>query len=211
MPCRRMLDELNALHTDFRALSVRVEGAVAELARALQEPDGEVSADGDEPVSEQVRRVVERCRGILLLYQPVAVDFRRVTAILRAATELERIGDLAAEITGRTAELSASRFPVLRGLSELAASVCGMIHRALDADGSHHPEPVEPMVRARAEATARASALTEQLAATMKVDPEAVEPGLTLFAVVRDLQRIADHAAGLVGAEGQRPISRLSR
>jgi len=61
---------------------------------------GDVGGSGD-ALGDLARQVADRCRRIVLLYQPVAIDFREVMAVLRLAVELEHIGHLAIEITDR--------------------------------------------------------------------------------------------------------------
>jgi phosphate transport system protein len=203
MPVRKMLDELNDLHLDFLELGARVEVVVTDAVRAIHEPhpDGPAPiAAGTGSLSEQGHRIAERGGRIMLLYQPVASDFRQVAAVTRMTTELERIGSLALTITERSADLGALSFSVPEELSRLAESVFEMVRSARVAY-ERRASAFAPWVwRTNAEVTERATRVTRWLTETMKADPAAVEPGLSLFVVVQNLQRIADHAAGLAEA-----------
>jgi phosphate transport system protein len=194
----KMREELDELHADVLHLVTRVEDLVETAVRALVERDSQEFpfGDGDGAAAEEARRLAERCQRILLLHQPVAVDFREVTAVLQMTSDLEQIGHLACEIARRAADLAATPFDVPDALAQMAASVTGLIRSALDTS-ERGPDLTRRLRRALAEVTERAAATTGWLTATMKTDPASVEPGLNVFAVVGALQRIADHLLDL--------------
>ena len=196
MPVKKMLGELQELHRDLLAFGTGVADAVAESVNVLREPHAHTFMP--EPVwgaslSEHNHRVVERCHRIVILYQPVASDFRQVTSVLHAASELERIGALAAETAEHWANLAALP-TVPEHLPQMAESVSGLIHGVLDAYEHHETVPTRRTARTLTEIADCAESVTEWLTGAMKADPAAVEPGLSLFAVVRNLRAIADHA-----------------
>jgi phosphate transport system protein len=199
MPVQKSLTELKELHREFLALATSVEELVAEAVRTIQEPypDGPVPRVEVEPRVERARQIVERCRRIVLLYQPVAIDFREVTAILRVAGELEHIGNRAAEIIERSAALAAHPLPIPEELSRMAEAVSGTVRRFVDAYTLLDEGPVQSVDRIRVGVNRLAEVLTQWLVEVMRTEPALVEPGLNLFAVVQNLQRIAEHATTL--------------
>jgi hypothetical protein len=84
-----MLGEWRQLHHDFLDFGTCVAGLVTESIRALHEPHSDPPASaagaGAAP-GAWGRRIAEQCQRVVLLYQPVAVDFRQVTAMLRMTT-----------------------------------------------------------------------------------------------------------------------------
>ena len=199
MPGQKALDELRELHREFLDFGTDVEELVAEVVLAVRAPDSAVVAlvAGCDALAERERGIAERCRRIVLLYQPVAVDFREVTTILRMGAELKHIGDLATEIVERSAGLAALSIPVPEELLRMAEVVSGMVRRFLDAYTLLDAVPVRPLAWLRAEVNGLAGTLTEWIVRVMRVESAAVEPGLSLFAVVQNLRRIADHATAL--------------
>ena len=125
--------ELRELHREFLEFGTDVEELVAETVLAIRVPDSAVVAlvAGREALAERDRQITERCRRIVLLHQPVAVDFREVTTILRMGAELKHIGDLAVEITERSTALAALSMPVPEELSRMAEVVSGLVRRFL--------------------------------------------------------------------------------
>jgi phosphate transport system protein len=201
MPSQKALDELRELHREFLALATGVDELVAAAVRAIRDPESDrapVSVNGSE-LAERWGRLTERCQRILLLYQPVARDFRAVIALLRMGPELEHIGHLTAEITGRATALRGLPGSVPNELDRMAGAVSGMVHRAADAYLLLDAGPVHPVAWTRLEVSALARVLLNWLAGVMRMNPAAVEPGLALCAVIQDLNRIAEHAAVLAG------------
>ena len=93
--------DLDELQKDLLALAASVEEAIHKAIRALQERDvalAEEVVDGDNDIDEEENHVEEECLKVLALHQPVAVDLRRVTAVLLINTDLERIADHATNI-----------------------------------------------------------------------------------------------------------------
>jgi phosphate transport system protein len=113
------------------------------------------------------------------------------------AAELASVGNLATEIAERSPALAVLPMPVPEELEQMAEAVLGMIHRVLDASALFHEIPVRPVAWISTEVRSLARVLTEWLAGAMRADPASVEPGLDLFVVIRNLQRIAEHASVL--------------
>src|SRR5438874_6550571 len=93
--------DLDSLQKDLLAVAASVEEAIHKAIRALQERDvalAEEVIDGDNDIDEEENHVEEECLKVLALHQPVAVDLRRVTAVLQINTDLERMADLAEDI-----------------------------------------------------------------------------------------------------------------
>jgi phosphate transport system protein len=193
MPGQKALDELKELHREFLGLGTSVEELVAGAASAGRGAGGPSGLTEDE-LEESARQIAERCRRVALLYQPVAIDFREVTSVLRATAELEHIGHLALEITGWVTH---GTQPAPAELVRLAEVVSGMVRRFLDAYTLLDVESVRPVPRLRDEVNSLARVLTDRLISTMRADPTAVEPGLKLFAGAQNFQRIAEHAVAL--------------
>jgi phosphate transport system protein len=78
------------------AVNVLVEGNV-ELANKVRAADVEIDALQHEIETKAI--------GTIALRQPVAVDLREIVGALRIANDLERIGDLAANIAKRTEQI----------------------------------------------------------------------------------------------------------
>ena len=87
----------------------------------------------DKQVNRSEVEVDELCRRILALRQPTASDLRFVTFVMKAVTDLERIGDLAVNVADRALALSREPpLPYPQELSRMSELAQDMLHRALD-------------------------------------------------------------------------------
>src|SRR4029077_6066158 len=76
----------------------------------------------------------EECLKILALHQPVAVDLRRVVAVLKINGDLERMADLAGNIAERVVSLGeVETLPFPPQLQKMADLTTSMVHQSLDA------------------------------------------------------------------------------
>ena len=94
-------EQLTRLHTQMIAMGSLCEKAIADATKALT--DGDVALakavmEGDAKINQQERDIESMCIKLLLHQQPVAGDLRRVSAALKMVTDMERVGDQAADI-----------------------------------------------------------------------------------------------------------------
>jgi phosphate transport system protein len=193
--------ELENLRRQTLLMAGYVEEAIHKSISALECHDKllaqEVAAADDE-VDDLDNEVTEGCLKILALHQPMASDLRQVVAVLMIATDLERMGDLAADIAHRAVALSLPT-PVpnpskLRKMTELTTS---MVRQSLDAFVNMDGKLARTVIRMDDQVDRLNSEIIEELVARMKSSPESVEPNLSLFSAVRHLERIADHATNI--------------
>jgi len=129
--------EINNLKKMILTLGGTVEERLREAVSSVVNRNREraekvVEADID--IDRAEVRIEEECLKILALYQPVAVDLRFIVAILKINNDLERIGDLAANIAKSGSFLAAE--PQACGLfhiPEMSQKVQTMLANALDA------------------------------------------------------------------------------
>lgn len=80
---------------------------------ALRDRNPDIARDviqGDVQIDMEENQINEDCLKILALHQPVAGDLRRCTAAMMIITDLERMGDLAEEISERAIQLCTPPF-----------------------------------------------------------------------------------------------------
>ncbi|MCP3965994.1 MAG: phosphate signaling complex protein PhoU [Lentisphaerae bacterium] len=100
--------EIDGLKKNIQILSSMVEGAVRNSVVAVIETDPKLAErviDNDILIDQKEIEIEEECLKILALHQPVAGDLRYVVACIKVNNELERIGDLGANIAKRVKHL----------------------------------------------------------------------------------------------------------
>lgn len=178
-----------ALATALEALHFADE-SLAESSRML---DGEID--------RLEKQVGEACVRMLALHQPAASDLRFVTMALRIATDLERVGDLATNVARRAQLLSrVERTASVPELPVMGQRVRQMVASALDAFVERDVDLAWDVLRRDDEVDRLHWELLGLLEQTMQRDSELVPSALKLLFIVKDLERVADHATSI--AEG---------
>ena len=124
--------DLDKLQRDLVAMASLVEASLRNASRALCQRDGRLARQviaGDQQIDTEEIHIDEDCLKILALHQPVAIDLRRIAAIMQVNTDLERIGDLAEEIAERVLHICTQPVvpipPKLHHMAELASTMVG--------------------------------------------------------------------------------------
>jgi phosphate transport system protein len=135
---------------------------------------------------------------VLALHQPVAIDLRRIGAILKINTDLERMADLAEDIAERALVLAEPPYiPVPEGLQRMTDLTASMVRQSLDAFVHLDAQLARRVWRLDDQVDRYNDEIIAELIRTMRSAPEMVESGLSLFSAVRHLERIADHATNI--------------
>ncbi len=129
--------EIGKLKKSILALAAVVEEGVKQAVIALQQRDTELARkiiEGDLAVNQREVELEEECLKILALHQPVAADLRFIVAVLKINNDLERIGDLAANLAARTVDLVENKaIEAPFDIEKMAEKVEQMLEMALDA------------------------------------------------------------------------------
>ena len=177
-----------------------VEAAIDKAVRALNDHDvnqAQEVIDGDEAIDRGENEVAEECLKLLALHQPVASDLRRIATTFMITTDLERMGDLARHIGEAALVLSAPPVDIPARLSQMTDVSLSMVRQSLDAFVHLDGQLARRVVRMDDSVDQFNDDLIADLTARMKQSADFIEPGLTLFTVVRHLERIADHATNI--------------
>jgi phosphate transport system protein len=192
--------QLQQLHGELVAMGALCEDAISSAAEGLFQGDAKLAAgacDAERELDRREREVEDECFKLLLRQQPVASDLRTVSAALKMISDLERIGDQAADIAEliRHVQLPDGSGRVL--ISEMARRVIGMVTDSVDA-----------FVRRDLELARSVYAADDQVDALfLQVRAELIEylaagrgdggVGLDLLMVAKYLERIGDHATNV--------------
>jgi len=146
------------------------------------------------------RSIDELASHVLARRQPAASDLRLLTAVLKATTDLERVGDEAKKIAlqARKAHVEgALRVPRQAEVRRMARLALGMLRHALDAFERLDLEGTADVVRRDADVDEAFRGILRQLILSMIEDPRTISAGLDLLFVAKALERIGDHAKNI--------------
>lgn len=193
--------ELRTLRDRLTAMGGRCEQQITNAMRALADRDDELARKviaADQAIDRDESEIDELALQILATRQPVASDLRLITMALKFVTDLERIGDNAANIAKRALELN--HVPALDSmpdLNSLAHLVLKNLRAALDSFAAKDVELTATILAADREIDKRNASLFAELLAHVATDPATVTRVLPLTSVCRYLERIGDHVKNL--------------
>jgi phosphate transport system protein len=192
--------DLEHLQKRIVSFAGMVEEAIYQSVQALHEhnrPKAEEIIHGDEDIDQAENQIAEECLKLLALHQPVAGDLRRIATTFMITTDLERMGDLAMHIAEAALVLAAPPVAIPGKLQQMTDLALTMVRQSLDSFTQQDSQLARKVVREDDEVDRYNDELIAELTAMMKKSPDMIEPGLTLFTVVRHLERIADHATNI--------------
>jgi phosphate transport system protein len=188
---RQRLLEMGALVESaiFRSVSMLIDRDPAQAERVRHDEDR---------INRLEIEIDELATSLLALDQPVAIDLRLITAAIKINTDLERMGDLAVNITGWALDSLGRAFmksPV--DIPQMAQRAQSMVHSALDAFVHRDAELARAVLTADDAVDGMRDAIYSTLIEVMEKDSAAVRPAVALMFVAHNLERIADHATNL--------------
>ena len=97
----RFGEQLERLHVEMIQMGALCEDAISAAAQALMKGDEDLAraaGEAEREIDQKEREVENLCLKLLLQQQPVARDLREISSALKMISDLERIGDQAADI-----------------------------------------------------------------------------------------------------------------
>jgi len=153
---------------------------------------------GDTTVDQAEVTIEENCLKTLALYQPVAIELRRLATMMKINGELARIADLARHIAERALAIRDGQpFQVPPQLPEMSRLAIRMVGRSLDSFVNLDNRQAREVVQQDCQVDVIHRGVIQELVARMKHDPLIIEPALNCFSVSKHLERIADHAVNI--------------
>ena len=198
----RFNEDLERLRLRLLEMGGLVEQVLVQAVHATTEPDAQVLATVS-AVEQQVNHlelsIDEDCNRTLATRGPTASDLRFIITVLKAITDLERIGDEGQKIAALAARLSMrerpnNRYQELRSMGELVIS---MVHDTLDALARLDTRLALQVVRRDRIVDEEYEFIHRQNITYMMEDPRAIRRALDVMWVVRSLERIGDHAQNI--------------
>ncbi len=168
-----------------------LENANKKLAKSVIERDARVNKIELE--------ITAQCAKIIALRQPTASDLRLILAVEKSITDLERIGDLSADIAKLSNELiskgiSTRYYSELQELGRLAQQ---MLSSALNAFARLSAENAIETMTIRKNIKDETDKLSRQLITYMQQDAQAIKHILRILNATKDLERIGCHCENL--------------
>lgn len=197
---RRHFDEqIAALGGEMAVMCAMVENAIEEACEALRTADekrARAVMAGDTQVDRKEREIESLCLHLLLRQQPVARDLRQISSALKMITDLERIGDQAADMSEIVTMMEPSH-PRPTHFSAMAKAAMTMVHEAVDAYIRQDVVLAQHVMGSDDEVDRLFDGVKGDLAALLREDAARSGEALDLLMIAKYLERIGDHAVNI--------------
>lgn len=191
-------DRLNKLFNQMCGIAESsLDGALRAVARRDDHLAEQIRSQDKEldHLETEVEALVVR---MLALRQPVANDLRFIVAMLRMASDIERIGDYAKNIAKRVSALSQlPPSPVVRSVSRLGRVVQTLLKDVFDACSENDVQKAIAVWEGDEEADELYTSIFRELLTYMMEDPRYISTGTHLLFIAKNLERIGDHATNI--------------
>jgi phosphate transport system protein len=193
--------EQAALQDKLTELASLSATAMEQSVRAVLWRDPDLARQvitADTAINDLEEDIDRECVRLIALFQPVAGDLRQLMAVDHIITELERIGDSATNIAEEVLTLGQLPPRALHPQLEfMAQSVQEMVRQSLDAFFRSNAHLARQVCLADTDVDALDQAIIQDLLQEMAGAPRAIFPSQSQINIVRNLERVGDHATNI--------------
>lgn len=195
---KRYGEELQSVFDELIRMASYAVGAVRKAQDALERGDAAAAraiVEGDENVNRYEKEIEQRALRIIIKYQPVANDLRDVTGALKMITDIERIGDQAADIASVFLKMGEA----VRDddLSAMFAHVADMATAAVNAFVNGDRKLAEKTIALDDRSDEMFASIKDKMCERLKSRPDEAEKIIYIMMIAKYLERIGDHAVNI--------------
>ena len=199
---RKKFDEqLNELNLEMQEMGRMVEDGIQKAIEALLKQDEDLAQtvmDADALVDQKQKEIESICFKLLMQQQPVASDLRVISAALKMVTDMERIGDHAADISEMTLHLAHE--PYIKNLDhirQMATETTWMLIQSIEAYVEKDTKKAFSVISHDDIVDDLFAKSKKELIELIHQDKNNGEQATDLLMVAKYFERIGDHATNL--------------
>lgn len=194
-------EQLHMLNQEMMHMGSMIEEKIQKAIEALIGQDSALAKeimDGDSEVDREQKKIENICFNLLMQQQPVACDLRVISAAMKMVTDMERIGDHAADISEMTVMMSDTPYVAdLEDIKKMASETVLMLIRSIEAYVEKdmlkaqcvidHDDIVDDLFHKN----------KQDLIELIQKNPAVSEQAADMLMVAKYFERIGDHATNL--------------
>ncbi len=194
-------EELKHLHEDILRMGGLAEAQFSAAIQTVAKRDTDLAATTvkeDTKIDELNTVIDNRVVRMLALRQPMAGDLREIVSSLKIASDIERMGDYAANIAKRSIAMAELR-PIkpVNAIPRMGRLVQRLIKEVLDAYAERNTEKAVAVWARDEEVDDMYNSLFRETLTYMMEDPRNITPSTHLLFVAKNIERIGDHATNI--------------
>lgn len=200
-PRKIYTQEMNRLSESLEDMSNMAEAALNNLFFAMENKDDDLARQiirDDRSINHMERTIEAQCLSIITKQQPIAGDLRMISSVLKAVTDVERIGDHVSDIAELILRLnhkqletySAHLQPMIRATQE-------MVHESVGAFLNRSKEKSAVVIESDDVVDAFFNKVKMDITNRLKAETAGVDECIDVLMIAKYLERIGDHAVNI--------------
>lgn len=193
--------QLRKLNNELIEMGSLIETAIAIAYKGLINQNIEIAKENvefDREIDQKEKEVENICLKLLLQQQPVASDLRLISSAIKMITDMERIGDQAADISELTILMSKTQYiKRLDHIEQMAKATIEMVTTSVDAFVKRDLELARSVFARDDIVDNLFVTIKNDLIELIREDVNNGEQAIDLIMVAKYFERIGDHAVNL--------------
>ncbi len=194
-------EQLLILNNELIEMGALIESAIDKALEALMNQSTDIAKETiafDQEINEKERVIEGLCLKLLLKQQPVARDLRLISSALKMITDMERIGDHAADISEITLMLVEKPYiKKLEHIPKMAKAAIKMVNDSIDAFVKKDLELARSVIAYDDVVDELFDLIKNHLINLIREDVENGQQAIDLVMIAKYFERIGDHAVNI--------------
>ena len=196
----RFDEQLEELHVELIKMGSLCEEAISLSAQALEKNEEKTKERVfalETEIDQMEREVETHCMRLLLHQQPVARDLRAISAALKMISDMERIGDQAADIVELVPYIAQSECKNKVDIAEMAKATVSMVTDSVEAFVKKDLKLAEQVIEKDDIVDEMFASIKKKLMELVRSQDVDAEPALDLLMAAKYFERLGDHAVNV--------------
>ena len=194
-------EQLAELNDQMTRMGIMIEDSIAKAVTAMSKKDEELAKsvmEGDAEIDHAQKQIESICFNLLIQQQPVAKDLRTITAAMKMVTDMERIGDHAADISEMTIFMGeGERQADFNHINKMASETVLMLHWSIEAYVEKDMEKAKAVIAHDDIVDRLFDEAKKDIIDLIHKNPKDGEEATDLLMVAKYFERIGDHATNI--------------
>ena len=194
-------EQLTLLNNNLIEMGALIERAIARATKALISQDANAAKEiiaSDTVINHKEKEIESLCLKLILNQQPVARDLRQISTALKMITDMERIGDHAADISELCVYLSSQAYiKKLEHIPQMAYATVNMVTDSIDAYVKKDLDLAQKVIESDDVVDDHFIKVRKDLIGLIHDDVQNGEQAFDLLQIAKYYERIGDHAVNI--------------
>jgi phosphate transport system protein len=193
--------ELEVLKQNLTEMGTLIENAIERSLEAFRTQNDALAKEiieGDRMINDMEKTIEARCLSLILKQQPVARDLRIVTTALKVVTDMERIGDHAADIAELIIRVKGEpMYNLVKDIPEMGKATKEMVRDSISAFTTEDVPMAKQIMKKDDVVDALFDHVKEEVIELLRASRDHADLCVDILMIAKYFERIGDHAVNI--------------